>query len=123
MAIARDILDILEELDHGQVTQRLSEKLAEVVAAVEETGKSGSITLKITVKKEGVHAMVGCDVKVTTPEHPTHGTLFWFAGGALLRENPKQLKLSELPKPPMKMVADDGKLRGAGEPEKDKDPT
>lgn len=101
---AREFHELLAELDHGRVNQRLTEFLAEVTSGVAETSKTGEITLTLKVKKEGEMAAVTADVKIKRPEHPMHGTLMYFGTNntSLHRENPRQLKLREVAqmKPP-----------------------
>ena len=51
-------------------------------------------------------AAVGVEVKSKVPKHPLHGTLFHVGeNGELLREDPRQLKMKGLEKPPLKTVA------------------
>lgn len=102
---APDFATVVTDLADGTVNQRLSEKLAELVMAVEETGKSGTMTVKIGVKKEGTMAIVGVECTTKIPEHPMHGTLFHLGrAGALLRDDPRQLPLRNLS--PVPRVAD-----------------
>ena len=102
---APDFATFITDLDHGKINQHLTEILAAVVAAVEDTGKVGEVTLKITVKKEGKMAIIGVDVKGKEPKHPLHGTLFYIGeNGELLRDDPRQLSLKNLDKPPLKAV-------------------
>lgn len=50
---ARPILDILREHRRGETLDELSDKLHEAVAAVAETKKSATLTIKITLKPAG----------------------------------------------------------------------
>jgi hypothetical protein len=49
----RLITDVLRDIRRGKVVEVASEKLQEVVQGVMDTQKSGSLTLKITVKPRG----------------------------------------------------------------------
>ena len=101
-----DFATFLTDIDYGSANQRITEKLAELVEAVEEVDKVGSITIKITVKKENNVAIVSLACSANIPEHPINGSLFFFgANGCLLREDPRQLKLKNLDKPGLKTVA------------------
>ncbi len=103
---APDFAAFVTDLHYGEINQKLTDRLAEVVRAVENTGRSGELTVKFSVKKEGEMAIIGVDIKAKAPEHPLHGTLFYMGGnGELLREDPRQLTLKNLDKPPMKTVA------------------
>lgn len=95
-----DFATLLMDLDHGQVNAELSTRLAEIVEAVEETAKDGTLTLTLKVRKEATRAVVDVDIKGKEPRHPIPGTLFYFgADGNLSREDPKQLKLKNLDVP------------------------
>jgi len=101
----RDFAEWLGELDYGSVNDRLSAKLLEVSSAVQETNKKGTITIKITIEREGDMAIATADIDVKKPEHPLHGSLFfWDKNGSMHRDNPNQLKLRELEKPAMRPV-------------------
>lgn len=112
-----DFAEFITDLANGKVSQKLTEKIAEVAAAVEETGKVGEINIKIQIKKEGTVAVVGTEIKTKIPEHPIHGTLFHFGeNGTLLREDPKQMTLKNLDPKPLRAVDDgDDGTEGGGE--------
>lgn len=106
-----DFATFLMDLSHGDVNGALSEKLAALTEAVDETGKAGTMTVKITVKKEGTMAVAHADVTVKLPEPPLPGTMFFFSkdGKSLSREDPRQMSLRGLVAPKLKTVgADDG---------------
>lgn len=103
-----DFAEFITDLAHGNINQKLTEALAEVTDAVEETGKAGELTIKFQVRKEGKMAVVAVDVKKKVPEHPLHDTLFYIGdNGELLREDPRQLRLKGLDKPQLRRVEDD----------------
>lgn len=86
-----DFAEFVTDLDHGKINQHLTEQLAKVVAAVEDTGKQGELIIRLLVKKEGKMAVVGVEIKAKAPQHPLHGTLFYIGdNGELLREDPRR---------------------------------
>lgn len=89
--------EFITDLDHGKIDQTLTAKLAELVAAVEDNHKKGKLTLTIHVKPENKMAQVSVEYKLDKPQPPLHGTLFHIGlKGALLREDPRQMKLKNL---------------------------
>lgn len=50
MSHSRPALDVLAELRRGRVALELTDALAEVLAACADTGKPGTVTLKLTFK-------------------------------------------------------------------------
>lgn len=90
----------LNQLREGRFMSLVDSELSRVVEAVEETGKSGSITLTINVKTTGGRKalVVTGDVKSKVPAPPIEGTLM-FSGpdGQLLTEDPRQTKLDLKP--------------------------
>jgi hypothetical protein len=93
--MARDFADLITDMGHGEVHQRLSEDLAKIVEAVEDTGLKGKMTITITVKRSGERvAMVDLASKLDIPRHPTPSSGFFFeAGGGLAKSDPRQTKL------------------------------
>jgi hypothetical protein len=83
---------VLQELDKGRVHTRLSELLTQLVAAVVDTGKKGSLTLQLVVEpnKDDVTYTVSPKVKLASPEEE-RGTLFFADDdGNLTRTDPRQ---------------------------------
>jgi hypothetical protein len=77
---------------HGELTDRL----AEVVAAVVEHEKQGTLTLKITVKpgEDADYILVFDDVVAKAPEPAKSAALFYAdKQGNLTRNNPRQPQL------------------------------
>ena len=76
--------------------------MAELVSAVDSTGKSGTLTIKISVKKTSKSAMsVLADIKMTKPQEAPDSTLmFPTPEGNLLLTDPRQqsLELKTVPK-------------------------
>lgn len=83
-------------VDHnkGRTHDQLTQQLAELVAAVYDTRKVGTLTLKLTVKPaENVDDMVTCSDAITMskPEHDRPATMFYASrDGALSKDHPAQ---------------------------------
>lgn len=85
----------LQEQDRGRTHDVLSQRLHELIAAVQETGKGGSLTLKIDVKPiPGTNAKTltvtdAIAAKIPAAERPK--TIFFVTeGGNLSRNDPTQ---------------------------------
>lgn len=99
----REFTEVLEDLAHGAVVERLTDRLGEIVHAVKETGSPGMLTLKIKVKRTGEHAAISADISCRKPELGMPETSFFFGrGGGLTREDPRQLELRDLRAAPAK---------------------
>lgn len=75
----RPITDTLRHIGGGVFIDTASDKLAELVCAVDSTGKAGKIDLTITVKKasRGGAMLVSGKVRLTKPaEAPMEAMLF-----------------------------------------------
>jgi hypothetical protein len=99
-------------LQGGTFMDDASNQLAELVSAVNNTGKGGKITLEISVKKmsKGACGVIG-KIRMSKPiEAPDATLMFPTEEGDLLTEDPRQQKL------PLKAVdvAAPGKLKVAG---------
>lgn len=86
----RPSLNLLLNLDKGRVLDELSSRLAEVVGAVRETDKKGSLTLKITVSPRSGDDTVDVEAVTTAvvpkPDHA--GVFFVTDKNALTRDDP-----------------------------------
>lgn len=84
----------------GRSEQELSRCLAELVEAVEETGKSGSITYTLTIKPEpkADRAMLVTDsIKMKAPELDRPASIFFADNDHhLVRSHPGQLSFDSL---------------------------
>lgn len=92
----RPITDTLRHIGGGVFIDTASDKLAELVAAVDSTGKAGSIDLKIKMKKatRGGAMHITGTVKLNKPaEEPMEAMLFATPEGNLVAEDPRQHKL------------------------------
>ena len=93
----RDFTDVLTDLDDGKVHARATALLAELVTAVMETGKKGTLHLKLNVAKQGQMALVKADLSARKPEPAVEVSAFFTTeDGELRRDDPRQLKLREV---------------------------
>ncbi|MBK1883694.1 hypothetical protein JIN85_14850 [Luteolibacter pohnpeiensis] len=85
---------VLGEISHGDLASQASEEMANLVKAVSETNKSGSLTLVISVKPRGHDSgqveLAGelkpkCPIKDVAPS-----MFFTTEHGQLVRDNPRQ---------------------------------
>lgn len=92
----RPITDTIRHIGGGVFIDTASDKLAELVAAVDASGNAGKIDLTITVKKatRGGAMIVTGKVKVTKPaDEPMECMLFATPDGNLVADDPKQTRL------------------------------
>lgn len=91
----RPITDTLRHLGAGVTLDEASEALADLVKRVDETGKPGSLTLKINLRRATAGALaVTSDLTVKKPPEPKVETLlFPTVEGNLMTEDPRQGKL------------------------------
>lgn len=91
----RPITDTLRLLHGGTFLDTCSSTLAEVVKGVDETGKSGKLTITLDVKKAGAAVSVLAKVTDKTPEEAPDADLFWpTVEGNLSLQNPNQRSLA-----------------------------
>lgn len=90
----RPITDTLRLLQGGTFLDQCSDKLAEIVKGVDETGKAGKLTITLDVKKVGAALSVLAKVTDKTPEEPADADLFYpTVEGNLSVNNPNQRSL------------------------------
>lgn len=93
----RPFTDVLRDMRKGKVVAELSDRLAEVVMAVLETGNAGVLTLQLGVKAQsrGDNAViVSAKVSMKKPQAPMPEAMFFAdADGALLRDDPTQMRI------------------------------
>lgn len=93
----RPFTDVLRDMRKGKVVAELSDRLAEVVMAVLETGNAGVLTLQLSVKAQsrGDNAViVGAKVSMKKPQAPMPEAMFFADGdGSLLRDDPTQNRI------------------------------
>lgn len=97
------IIETLARLQGGSLLHDAAEQLAELVQAVDRTGKAGKLTITLTVRKAtaSTQALAG-RVDVKAPKEPVLETLLYpTPEGNLLAEDPRQstLPLREVPAP------------------------
>lgn len=81
----------VQDMRDGQLLGMLSDKLNDVVEAVQEHGKAGELTLKLVIKPNGDDAVtVSPKVTVKAPEATVGDAIFFVSGGNLVRRNPRQ---------------------------------
>jgi hypothetical protein len=98
----KSISAVLDEVENGQFTADLTEKLYELIQAAQETRKSAKIAIKLEFKPTGkgmITTIASYDVK--KPEHDRPGTSFFIGkDGSLQRKDPNQPDL------PLRVVDD-----------------
>lgn len=91
-------MSTLNSMDYGVTPEELSDELAEVVQAVRDTGKQGTVTLKLTIKPESIsngQVSITPEVKANAPQMPRDKALMYFTpDNNLQREDPRQKKLA-----------------------------
>lgn len=95
--MARPITDTLRHIGGGVFIDTASNKLAELVAAVDASGKSGRIDLSIAVKKatRGGAMHITGRIKLTKPtEDAMEAMLFATPEGNLVTDDPHQRSLA-----------------------------
>ena len=92
----RPITDTLRHIGGGVFIDTASDKLSELVNAVDETGKPGKIVLEVNVKKASRGGAMHITGKVTMKkpaEEPMEALLFATPEGNLVADDPHQHKL------------------------------
>ena len=93
---ARPINDTLRHIGGGVFIDLASDKMAELVTAVDQSGKAGKLTLEIKVKKatRGGAMIITGSLKLTKPAEPAlEAMLFATPEGNLVADDPHQKKL------------------------------
>lgn len=93
--MSRAFADVLRDLAGGTTYEELGTRLTEVVQAVMETRKTGSLTIALKVKPNGESSVIITDeIKSKIPEGTRGETLFFAtSAGTLVRDDPRQEKL------------------------------
>lgn len=92
----RPITDTLRHIGGGVFIDTASDKMSELVNAVSESGKSGKLTLEVTVKKASRGGAMHITGKVTMKkpaEELMEALLFATPEGNLVADDPHQQKL------------------------------
>ncbi len=98
--MTRPITDTLRAIGGGVFIDTASDKMKELVAAVDASGKAGKIDMTITVKKatRGGAMHITGKVKLTKPaEEPMEALMFATPEGNLVSDDPHQSKLDLKP--------------------------
>lgn len=110
-ARVRPFADWLREQRGGRTHDELSTQLHDLVEAVADTGKAGSVTLTVSIKPMSAgdpNTLVVAD-KVTAklPEHDRPTAVFFRTrDGNLSREDPRQLSFDSLREVPARTASD-----------------
>ncbi len=87
----------LNNMDYGVTAEDASDEMAEVLQAVKDTGKQGTVTVKLTIKPESLQSgQVSITPEVTSkaPQLPRDkAMLFLTPDNNVQREDPRQKKL------------------------------
>ncbi len=90
----RPIQETLARLQGGLFLSECSDKLAECVRGVDETGKAGKLTITLDLKKSAGAIEIVAKVTNKTPEPRPDSDLLWpTVEGNLSLDNPNQRKL------------------------------
>jgi hypothetical protein len=102
----RPFAAVLQDINHGAIADQLAHDVRDLVQAVRELGRKGSLTIKIEVApRKGNNSALNLtarrDLKLPQ-EEPVESVFFADAAGNLLRDDPRQptLPLRELNRPP-----------------------
>lgn len=100
--------ELLLQLENGATIAELGDRLRDLVCAVRDTGKTGTITLaiKITPATEMADVVtIVADIKTKLPA-PTRAKNIFFSTeeGNLSRHDPKQMELPMQPAPRMQLL-------------------
>jgi hypothetical protein len=91
---------LLLELDNGQVHSELTDAIAELVQLVQETGKGGSVALKINfapAKLRDPAVLISSEISLRKPKLARDPSIrFTDENGGLHRSNPRQQELPGL---------------------------
>lgn len=86
-----NIITTLTEQRKGRFMVEASEALAQVVKACRETGKKGSVTIKLTVRPTSTEIMLSDGIEPKIPKPDAAASVFYDdEQGNLTREDPKQ---------------------------------
>lgn len=86
----------IQNIRDGALLELLTGKLSEVVEAVQEHGKAGSLQITLSIKPNGDDAVtISSKVKASVPEATVGDALFFVSGGNLVRRNPRQIDIED----------------------------
>lgn len=93
----------IAQLDHGRTEETLNEQLSQLIRAVQDLGKPGSLNLKLTVQMDGSLVAVLPKAEVKIPQPGIRATLFHAdpkKPGEVYVDDPRQLALNLTKLPP-----------------------
>ena len=108
--MTQPITDIIRQISGGEFLDKASDLMQELNLAIDERGGSGSVTLKISVKKttSGAMTVTGKATLSKPAEAPMESILFITPEGNLVPNNPRQqdlkLKVVEQDVKPLKQA-------------------
>jgi hypothetical protein len=86
--------DVLGEVENGELLKELTEEVYNIVAAVMETRKKGSLKISMTFTPTGKAVAIDGDWDSNIPEHDRQSTTFFVLPDlTLVRNDPDQPKL------------------------------
>jgi len=94
--MARLFTDVIRDIAGGELVDEATTAINNLVSAVDETGKGGSLTIKISVKPNGRGGgmNVGYDVAAKLPQGEKLTSVMWpTPEGDLLASDPRQKSL------------------------------
>ncbi len=88
----KSAIQLIREVDRGQLLHDFEAALDDIVEAVEAHGGKGSITIKLSLSRKSDAYEVKGDLKFDVPQPPRLGAIFFFDSGAgeLTRKDPRQ---------------------------------
>ncbi len=95
--VSMDAMTVLSSLNKGRKMHELSVELEKLTAAVRDTGKAGSVTLKLTMEPTNTEAsqvFMTAEINGKLPKKDEQSTLFFTTRqNALVRNNPEQTEI------------------------------
>jgi hypothetical protein len=92
----KSLIQIIREADRKKLADDAEDALAQIRAAIDAHGGTGTITIKLKVKKKGDAFIFGSELKVDIPQPPRVESLFFFDEGEneFTRKDPRQPEMS-----------------------------
>ena len=108
----------LADLRYGRASEEWAEAMAEVVKAVRDTGKAGSLTIVLDIEPGGRTVKITDRLKQKVPQFDREKSIYFADGaGGLHRDDPTQVRAEADPENNLTLVtppAPDGKSAAAG---------
>lgn len=92
-----NFLEFLQSFRGGRLLAELDEGLTEVVSGINETGLSGSLTLKLPLKRnKSGQIEITPEVNAKVPRRPMQTGIYWgTTEGSLSRRDPDQMDIED----------------------------